>query len=158
MYSPFAIHLTVSIHAPPEGRDSRRTAYLLESNTVSIHAPPEGRDPKQAATKKPITLFQSTRPRRGAIAAAAGSFAVPGCFNPRAPGGARLLLTGMYRCSQMFQSTRPRRGAIYPSLWRPLPRPVSIHAPPEGRDSAFNISSWLWGTFQSTRPRRGAIG
>ena len=56
------------------------------------------------------------------------------CFNPRAPEGAR--------------QTR--------SLIRTPKTPVSIHAPPKGRDRW----KWSWffssSQFQSTRPRRGA--
>ena len=80
--------IPVSIHAPPEGRDTiirhlevlammfqstrpRRGAISYKYNDftfyrVSIHAPPEGRD----------LAFQTFRP-----------FVF--CFNPRAPGGAR---------------------------------------------------------------------
>ena len=98
----------VSIHAPPEGRDSKYGVIR-----VSIHAPPEGRD------MTPAELIRS-------------------CFNPRAPGGARRDYTPKiplrYFVSihappegrdaqfsplngvQMFQSTRPRRGATKRSL------------------------------------------
>ena len=56
----------------------------------------------------------------------------------------------------MFQSTRPRRGAtcLPRAIW--WKNPVSIHAPPKGRDGCL-IAGWnRSGLFQSTRPRRGA--
>ena len=64
-----------------------------------------------------IITFQSTRPRRGAIP-------VYGQLSIR-----------VLPC--VFQSTRPRRGAIW-NVFAPdlsAPYQVSIHAPPEGRDS-----------------------
>ena len=59
-----------------------------------------------------------------------------------------------------FQSTRPRRGAISAFGNRPISlTPVSIHAPPEGRDARARAEWIASGStpFQSTRPRRGAI-
>ncbi len=56
----------VSIHAPPEGGDARRTRPTL-CESVSIHAPPEGGDGAlvfEPAASRPE--FQSTPPRREA--------------------------------------------------------------------------------------------
>ena len=79
---------------------------------VSIHAPPQGRD------------FFSTY-----------SNAASKCFNPRAPTRARPADdNGVEPCGQ-FQSTRPHKGA---TAWRSGSKTlttVSIHAPPQGRDS-----------------------
>ena len=58
---------SVSIHAPPEGRDDRIANALGRSVSVSIHAPPEGRDAADAGRIALDHTFQSTRPRRGAI-------------------------------------------------------------------------------------------
>ena len=79
----------VSIHAPPEGRDLVEMHNPQTALQVSIHAPPEGRDLKvndqsifiqRFNPRAPggarstmrfktlmLILFQSTRPRRGAI-------------------------------------------------------------------------------------------
>ena len=84
-------------------------------------------------------MFQSTRPRRGAIRWSQRSLR-------RMPVHA-------------FQSTRPRRGAIASSAVALMLQGtwVSIHAPPEGRDSNIMTCCRLFEGFQSTRPRRGAI-
>ncbi len=98
----------VSIHAPREGRDTSLAAnHLLD--TVSIHAPREGRDRRNDAQFSSL-MFQSTRPARGATCnsfisnsnflfqstrpARGATFRFRlcqflGCFNPRAPRGAR---------------------------------------------------------------------
>ena len=136
--------------------------YFLPIVRVSIHAPPEGRD------EFVHVQCPNVNPR---------------CFNPRAPGGARSR-RGWNRVipadAEWFQSTRPRRGAISMRAWMLLPRirfqstrprrgairqrwnarherPVSIHAPPEGRDLDCLPCFACHTGFQSTRPRRGAI-
>ena len=58
--------------------------------------------------------FQSTRPRRGAIWFVMVTSMIVGCFNPRAPGGARSFVGAYQRTGFRFQSTRPRRGAMPP--------------------------------------------
>ena len=78
----------ISIHAPREGRDSRPVS-AAGSVMISIHAPREGRDHHFSPP--------SQRPRN---------------FNPRAPRGARLCFSPLFRrCCSSFQSTRPARGA-----------------------------------------------
>ena len=122
----------VSIHAPRAGRDPVGM-YSERVTMVSIHAPRAGRDCDGAPRRMTQTLFQSTRPVRGATscqdyllhptpvsihAPRAGrdadvlfqSHAVA-CFNPRAPCGARLISSGVVLQAHMFQSTRPVRGA-----------------------------------------------
>ena len=42
--------------------------FCASGSGVSIHAPPEGRDPTQGKEYEHTGMFQSTRPRRGAIA------------------------------------------------------------------------------------------
>ena len=85
---------------------SRQTQHV-----VSIHAPRAGRD----------HLFASS--------------CIPsGCFNPRAPCGARPSAIAAKSNSGM----------------------VSIHAPHAGRDTPSLIRSALCPVFQSTRPMRGA--
>ena len=81
------------------------------SVSISIHAPHAGRDGPRS----------SPRRRRNN-------------FNPRAPCGARHILTTAFSCGMPFQSTRPMRGATT--------------AQPLGRVAKTS--------FQSTRPMRGA--
>ena len=96
-------------------------------------------------------MFQSTRPRRGAISALRSAGRRMCCFNPRAPGGARSQSKSASSEAEEFQSTRPRsiQGIIHFA--------VSIHAPPEGRDTTRRSPVPTISKFQSTRPRRGAI-
>ena len=101
-------------------------------------------------------LFQSTRPVRGATISGAldlGGDAVSihapragrdlpcvvsylrtGCFNPRAPCGARRRAFRRLSAFLLFQSTRPVRGATRVPSASSLARRVSIHAPRAGRD------------------------
>ena len=80
--------ISVSIHAPPGGRDfttelTGRRQFKFQSTRplggatfysfaflcpelVSIHAPPGGRDVASLQTKHPFAKFQSTRPLGGA--------------------------------------------------------------------------------------------
>ena len=126
---------------------------------VSIHAPPEGRDRMRARCTTTATVFQSTRPRRGAIRTQyIGRLTVNGVVSIHAPPEGRdRSLAGHTVISHGFQSTRPRRGAIslptFPYAHSACFNPrapggarcglsaglleiinVSIHAPPEGRD------------------------
>ena len=100
---------------------------------VSIRAPPKGRDL--------IAHKVSSR-----------SF----CFNPRAPEGARRSGGCIFSTTHLFQSARPRRGATRARQHGPGEDPVSIRAPPKGRDSPAAAPSALPTWFQSARPRRGA--
>ena len=123
--------------------------------------------------------FQSTRPVRGATARHGPPRSLAGCFNPRAPCGARLKLYPPTDETTVFQSTRPVRGATYDALAKKQAQKVSIHAPRAGRD-ATQALAWAMVTvvsihapragrdnlraigvrvkdaFQSTRPVRGA--
>ncbi len=124
----------VSIHAPRAGRDEAH-GFLGLFASVSIHAPRAGRDGRR--------LVRAAR---------------RGCFNPRAPRGARPVATIRAKAIAKFQSTRPARGATYVKAAQRSPhkfqstRPargatpavcsaslgegVSIHAPRAGRDAA----------------------
>ena len=123
---------------------------------VSIHAPRTGRDHKLSSSTSRKSLFQSTRPARGATACvvvhagclefqstrpARGATSyyhlliyIPQSFNPRAPHGARLA-----------------RGALHHAVFY-----VSIHAPRTGRDHINLYQRPALAVFQSTRPARGA--
>ena len=123
---------------------------------ISIHAPHTGRDYCTGSPRRYPTLFQSTRPIRGATvgdqilmqtdgisihAPHTGRDLFSFCglvsiiyFNPRAPYGAR-----------------PKHMAfLYTS------NKISIHAPHTGRDSSALMQVSISGVFQSTRPIRGA--
>ena len=124
--------------------------------TVSIRAPPKGRDMNDALVRMIQVEFQSARPRRGATLPRLTALRMLISFNPRAPEGARL--------------DDDARAFGIP--------PVSIRAPPKGRDetrpkgdnsaSSFNprapegarrkyqTLSVAARLFQSARPRRGA--
>ena len=125
---------TISIHAPHTGRD-RRSFLGFVFRPISIHAPHTGRD----------NLSWYNRYKRR-------------YFNPRAPYGARPVISFVCAHSRLFQSTRPIRGAtlcencrqITSSNFNPrapygarqefhlIRQPglcISIHAPHTGRDS-----------------------
>ena len=102
----------ISIHAPRAGRDRQHPALDgIQTPVISIHAPRAGRDSDTSSARNSEGRFQSTRPVRGATAAAdqiIGRFGISihapragrdtGAgppwlslwnFNPRAPCGAR---------------------------------------------------------------------
>ena len=87
---------------------------------VSIHAPLAGRDLARVKTTKSSSLFQSTRPLRGATAAA----------------------NVIERLTAEFQSTRPLRGATEAGNGILRIHRVSIHAPLAGRDAPSCRQSW----------------
>ena len=97
----------------PGGARSKLPMLIRSFGTVSIHAPPEGRDTPRLGIPSACSMFQSTRPRRGAIGVGKRIVDAITCFNPRAPGGGAIPV---------------RHG-----LWFKMR--VSIHAPPEGRDT-----------------------
>ena len=110
-----------------------------------------------------LTLFQSTRPMRGATASSSArpctarryfnprapcgarhrrplsiSFLLK-YFNPRAPCGARLLMMPDSYILSKFQSTRPMRGATLRAGRGYAGVSISIHAPHAGRDCLFRL-------------------
>ena len=145
----------ISIHAPLAGRDRAITGTGTKLDYFNPRAPCGAR-----RTGTPFlttsTVFQSTRPLRGATPPPPPPPVDPTIsihaplagrdkatvretrsnfdFNPRAPCGARRLLL------------RPRCRA----------RQISIHAPLAGRDSSSSSASPPCSPFQSTRPLRGA--
>ena len=125
---------------------------------VSIHAHPEGRDKGRPRRMKPIRLFQSTRPRRGAISQGLQEAQeLNGCQSTRPRRGA---MRGRFTPKEILPSFNPRApgGARLAGPDRAVQRDrVSIHAPPEGRDSICSGGHLPVIKFQSTRPRRGAI-
>ena len=146
---------------------------------ISIHAPRAGRDVFAAKISISNIPFQYTRPVRGATtchsevvmdidisihapragrdAHLSGRRSFWPNFNPRAPCGARLLVTQFTHMADEFQSTRPVRGATVAVVTvLPTPPLISIHAPRAGRDWSTCSRVLPSITFQSTRPVRGA--
>ena len=106
--------LPISIHAPREGRDELLAGAVVAGD-ISIHAPREGRDGR-------------TPP------------AVPKAayFNPRAPRGARPA-RGCHQWNKSYFNPRAPRGARRSRIVQQLHlRPISIHAPREGRDRLYS--------------------
>ena len=144
----------ISIHAPHTGRDMQTDGENYWKD-ISIHAPHTGRDNVIWNGLLVMSLFQSTRPIRGATWRCPSASFLRGYFNPRAPYGARPSRPARrtrttyfnprapygarprsHSCSaatQRFQSTRPIRGATFML--------GTLRATRE---------------FQSTRPIRGA--
>ena len=100
---------------------------------ISIHAPRAGRDETARRAGRNMKYF-----------------------NPRAPCGARPILTPPARQRPVFQSTRPVRGATLLEGRAGHGLGISIHAPRAGRDSRFDRLGRVYPQFQSTRPVRGA--
>ena len=61
-------HQQISTHAPLAGRDGYCGLYV-PSKQISTHAPLAGRDKRHRCRRIPTTVFQPTRPLRGATAA-----------------------------------------------------------------------------------------
>ena len=149
----------ISIHAPHTGRDFRRSAGLPHTKRISIHAPHTGRDfslrvsrekkPTLFQSTRPIRgatwagtwwwsagwIFQSTRPIRGATGHQEGGEMVGMHFNPRAPYGARHLKYSCLVDKTTISIHAPHTGRdqiasgnIYQT------QIISIHAPHTGRD------------------------
>ena len=129
----------VSIHAPHAGRDKkmciRDRSYSVSGQLhVSIHAPHAGRD------------FWILLPKELRLS-----------FNPRAPCGARPILSISKLLFMPFQSTRPMRGATYPLVQMPRLRLCfNPRAPCGARHTRGYWQRISLAEFQSTRPMRGA--
>ena len=100
---------------------------------VSIHAPHAGRDTQY------VTLISS-----------------PGCFNPRAPCGARRPSHNLLKRSCGFNPRAPCGARLRHTCRKSALRRVSIHAPHAGRDVVRASVAVPMSVFQSTRPMRGA--
>ena len=150
----------VSIHAPREGSDLRRSSAISPNIRVSIHAPREGSDLFCMPIKR-NRIVSIHAPREGSDRALADlPFAIydvsihaprEGSDPPMHPQGRNVvvsihapregsdLLWRRVRMVRVVQSTLPVRGATQQdSNLRPNGY-VSIHAPREGSDAA----AWL---------------
>ena len=126
-------HSGVSIHAPRTGRDNT-VERRQRPFRVSIHAPRTGRD-------------------QAAHLVAHGV----GCFNPRAPHGARPPSALADNANLWFQSTRPARGATGDAELVFHLFGVSIHAPRTGRDKYQKLFTQN-GRVSIHAPRTGRDG
>ena len=101
---------------------------------VSIHAPRAGRDDgKPYNTEEQWKSFNPRAPC-GARHVITNFFFLIYGFNPRAPCGARLVGDAVIVIVPSFQSTRPVRGATCIAQPLLVYLVVSIHAPRAGRD------------------------
>ena len=122
--------MSISIHAPREGGDSRMYT-LSAASKISIHAPREGGDGginypppyKEDFNPRPPRggrrygtssrnirrLFQSTPPARGATGRRGSASRRTGNFNPRPPRGGRRDSPGT-KSSPPYFNPRPPRG------------------------------------------------
>ena len=146
----------ISIHAPHAGRDAAVVqidfdrinfnprapcgARLPASQLPEISSVFQSTRPMRGATgtsannKRIAKLFQSTRPMRGATRSMRTSSTRARNFNPRAPCGARHEPALSQLKLIAFQSTRPMRGATWKRTGVDYSYDISIHAPHAGRD------------------------
>ena len=170
--APFPF-IAISIHAPHAGRDRKFSSGLLLSPNFNPRAPCGARRHGGGITSS-TSIFQSTRPMRGATASALEPLpttpisihaphagrdrSVPTFiagilnFNPRAPCGARRFRTLGFSPITLFQSTRPMRGATPGQKDGPLSPLISIHAPHAGRDPWGDIPLLLLKDFNPRAP------
>ena len=127
--------LKISIHAPRVGRDHQpccqrhgvswhfnprapcgarpgRRALSWHRQGISIHAPRVGRDFQPRHIRALVRVISIHAPRVGRDRRRSARSCRSSYFNPRAPCGARLFLSRLYRrIFWQFQSTRPVWGA-----------------------------------------------
>src|ERR1035441_3863808 len=134
IYLDSTAHLAFQSTRPTRGATGHdlRRRYML---SVSIHAPHEGRDQR---VRREDRLYERFNPRapRGARRTRCRCCRTYYCFNPRAPRGARRCCDCAVVILTEFQSTRPTRGATEMRSAAAELQAVSIHAPHEGRDVA----------------------
>ena len=117
----------------PYGARLEDVGKLLIPADISIHAPHTGRDCPPVRVLLPHSLFQSTRPIRGATSYG-GRLEITVAISIHAPHTGRDELD---------------EGLIDHIL-------ISIHAPHTGRDMNGPLKLLCSSSFQSTRPIRGA--
>ena len=118
----------------PCGARPKLPTHVAVELRVSIHAPHAGRDPTEGVLPDIYSVFQSTRPMRGATLAVRAPHHRKEFQSTRPMRGATLGVMSKYSPPVMFQSTRPMRGAT------------------PGACKCAVRTQW----FQSTRPMRGA--
>ncbi len=165
----------ISIHAPHTGRDSGRCIAIASpmnfnprapygarplgryyNGVISIHAPHTGRDYRAASCSRVASVFQSTRPIRGATAQSRLTRRHRPHFNPRAPYGARLICYDLSIAVPNFNPRAPY-GARHVVAWRNTGEFAAFQStrPIRGATMAYFPNTGRI-VFQSTRPIRGA--
>ena len=131
----FAIHLIGVRIMPLTGRD------VISSQRTSLQTLFQSTRPARGATVFPHSLqcskpeFQSTRPLRGATYLSNVATRQYSLFQSTRPlRGATCRPSLNTEPTMRFQSTRPLRGATAAGLLPPLTVEISIHAPLAGRD------------------------
>ena len=109
---------TISTHAPLAGRDLGVTAHS-GTTYISTHAPLAGRDGRARWYTIPKSVFQPTRPLRGATNVSPNQ-SIMLVFQPTRPLRGATGTEEHERNYEKFQPTRPLRGAT-PALRKPLP-------------------------------------
>ena len=142
----------VSIHAPRAGRDCA-PSHRSTDPRVSIHAPRAGRDLAPATAVTRLTLFQSTRPARGATFGHGLVVRRPAVFQSTRPARGATSSSASLSAQNRFQSTRPARGATGQRALHDVPLVVSIHAPRAGRDVTGTAIRCPCGRFNPRAPR-----
>ena len=103
------------------------------------------------------SLFQPTRPLRGATTRRCCCCWGSWYFNPRAPCGARPARCAVSAAISRISTHAPLAGRDRESAALPLGTfSISTHAPLAGRDQRAPQHRYLFLTFQPTRPLRGA--
>ena len=118
----------ISIHAPLAGRDRRLLQRHLAVD-ISTHAPLTGRDKCDHDGNRTTNRFQPTRPLRGATVATSSQSSFLHDFNPRAPCGARLGLSGILSPSLYFNPRAPCGARPFVSTYGAQQRHFNPRAP-----------------------------
>ncbi len=101
--------MSISIHAPREGCDSRRHPQS-GAIPISIHAPREGCD-SESLQRAWSVVISIHAPREGCDLFHLSFGRSQLDFNPRTPRGVRPVWSISHSCWSQFQSTHPARGA-----------------------------------------------
>ncbi len=153
----------ISTHTPHTGRNLQISRLRCRNVQISTHTPHTGRNYAPVDTFSNCTIFQLTRPTRGATPFAREKWVQSGIsthtphtgrnskiqafsvetsdFNSHAPHGAQRHAGPRSIKSLGFQLTRPTRGATCPSLCRLQCRfHFNSHAPHGAQRAAFNAA------------------
>ena len=150
------VRRNISTHAPLAGRD-----VLCECNPSAIIGNFNPRAPcgarlRDAAERQGVSVFQPTRPLRGATTSSTNCSAAQR-FQPTRPLRGATVRPSPSKSINQFQPTRPLRGATVPGIVTAVVwENISTHAPLAGRDVYDADLQQVHLAFQPTRPLRGA--
>ena len=170
--------LGISTHAPLAGRDEEWRSNIAGRRRISTHAPLAGRDGqnsrhkvgrryfnprapcgarlRDAAERQGVSVFQPTRPLRGATQALRAIFALTAISTHAPLAGRDRQLNKLSRAIIDFNPRAPcgARRQSYHKYYHLYT--ISTHAPLAGRDRNFLCQRQRGERFQPTRPLRGA--